>query len=227
MSTDPATPYRVLVVAKAPIPGRVKTRLGATIGHRSSAQLAAAALLDTIIVSTRAVGAARCVIALEGELVDGSLAAQLQHELTGWRIVPQRGESLGERIAAAHEDVGTGPVVQIGMDTPQVTVDDLDSLGDLLTRASASLAPAADGGWWALAARDHLLANAIHTVPMSLPSTYDNTLRALRRTGALVQEAHLLVDVDTVDDARHVAANHPDLHFSRRWAGVDGHRSSP
>lgn len=226
MSVGPVIGYRVLVVAKAPVRGRVKTRLGASVGDLAAARLAAAALLDTVVAATAAVGAERCVIAIEGDLGDGELSASLLRALTGWRIVPQRGDTLGERIAAAHEDSGSGPIVQIGMDTPQVTADDLDSLAASLQGAPATLAPAADGGWWALAVRDPRLAVAVREVPMSRPTTYQDTLQALAATGMAVQEAHGLVDVDTAGDARQVAAEHPRLHFSRMWAGGGGHGSS-
>ena len=61
---------RVLVVAKAPVAGVAKTRVGADVGMDVAAGLAAGALLDTVRTCTAAVGADRCRLALAGELGD-------------------------------------------------------------------------------------------------------------------------------------------------------------
>lgn len=212
--------HRVLVLAKAPVPGRVKTRLGATVGMAAAADLAAAALLDTVAAANAAVGPGRCLLALEGELAEGRLAAELATALAGWRSYPQRGDGLGRRIAAAHADAGPGPVVQIGMDTPQVRPADLEDVAARLADAPAVLAPAADGGWWALALRNPARAAAVADVPMSTATTHDDTRRALEASGTAVTGAPVLADVDTAEDAAAVAQGWPELHFSRAWRAL-------
>lgn len=215
-------PHRVLVLAKAPVPGQVKTRLGATVGMTAAADLAAAALLDTVAAANAAVGAERCLLALEGDLRAGRRADDLAAALAGWRSYPQRGRGLGQRIAAAHADAGPGPVVQIGMDTPQVGVADLDGVAARLADAPAVLAPAADGGWWALALRDPARAAAVAAVPMSTATTHDDTRRALEAAGTAVTGAPVLADVDTAEEAAAVAQAWPDLLFSRLWRSLGG-----
>jgi uncharacterized protein len=212
--------YRVLVLAKAPVPGRVKTRLGAVVGTVAAADLAAAALLDTLAAATAAVSPGRCLLALEGDLRVAARAADLADALAGWRIYPQRGDGLGRRIAAAHADAGPGPVVQIGMDTPQIGAPDLDGVAVGLADAPAVLAPAADGGWWALALRDPARAVAVAAVPMSTSTTHDDTRRALEAAGSPVASAPVLTDVDTAEDAAAVALGWPDLLFSRLWRAL-------
>jgi hypothetical protein len=214
------TAHRVLVLAKAPVVGRVKTRLGATVGMAAAADLAAAALLDTVEAANAAVGPGRCLLALEGDLRGGQRAGDLAAALGGWRSYPQRGDGLGERIAAAHADAGAGPVVQIGMDTPQVGAADLDDLAARLEHAPAVLAPAADGGWWALALRDPARALAVEGVPMSTATTHDDTRRALEAAGTRVAGAPVLADVDTAEEAAAVAQAWPDLRFSRAWRAL-------
>jgi hypothetical protein len=213
-------PHRVLVLAKAPVPGRVKTRLGATVGMVAAAELAAAALLDTIAAARAAVGPARCLLALEGDLRAAARADDLRAALAGWRTYPQRGDGLGPRIAAAHADAGPGPVVQIGMDTPQVGAPDLEGVAARLLDAPAVLAPATDGGWWALALRDPARAAAVAAVPMSTATTHDDTRRALEAAGTAVVGAAVLTDVDTAEDAAAVALAWPDLRFSRLWRAL-------
>ncbi|MBU2074873.1 MAG: hypothetical protein KJ938_10585, partial [Actinobacteria bacterium] len=60
----PTGPVRALVLAKAPVAGHVKTRLGADVGLGRAAELAAAALLDTVEACTAAYGAEHCHLAL-------------------------------------------------------------------------------------------------------------------------------------------------------------------
>ena len=113
----------LLVLAKAPEAGRVKTRLCPPLTLEEAADLAAAALLDTL-GAVRAVHGGRVVVALAGRLSAAARAAELAAELRGVATRHQRGPDLGHRIAAAHRDAACllpgRPVLQLGMDTPQV-----------------------------------------------------------------------------------------------------------
>lgn len=208
----------ILVVAKAPVPGRVKTRLAADLGPGGSvvaAELAAAALLDTLTACAEAFSRRR--IALAGELTDAVAGAELRQALADWTIAPQVGDGLGPRLAHAHRGVG-GPVVQIGMDTPQVTAARLRRVGARLADHDAVLAPAHDGGWWALALRDPRAADALAQVPMSTPTTYDDTRRALAMVGLTVERGEPLRDVDHLSDVAAVSALAPRGRFARAAA---------
>lgn len=230
---------RYLVVAKAPVAGRVKTRLGADIGLDVAADLAAAALLDTLAACDRAPGCTGTRhLSLDGHLPDAVRGSALVAAVDGWHVHPQVGDGFDARLARAHADVadaGPGPVVQVGMDTPQVTPHDLAAVLAGLAEHDAVLAPAADGGWWALALRDPRAAAALDGVPMSTATTGRDTRAALEGAGLRVGTAHELVDVDTVAEADAVAALAPDTLFARAWvartpgirttsADPDGHR---
>jgi uncharacterized protein len=210
---------RGLVVAKAPVPGRVKTRLAAAIGMEAAARVAAAALLDTLVVSRAAFD--ECHLALDGDLRGASSERALRDELEGWHVHPQRGSSLGERLAHAHADaVGPGPTVQVGMDTPQLSADDLHEVASASTDGNAVLGPAEDGGWWVLALQDPAAAAGLADVPMSRPDTYRSTRTALERAGLRVHPARMLRDVDTAVDAEAVASGVAGGHFLRTWREV-------
>jgi glycosyltransferase A (GT-A) superfamily protein (DUF2064 family) len=211
------TATRCLLVAKAPVPGRAKTRLGATIGHAAAAELAAASFLDSVAACAAAFGTARCVIALDGDLSHGVRGREIVAALRGWSVVGQSGEGLGERLARAHEDAGPGPVVQIGMDTPQVTPDLLTRLADLLADHDAAVGPAVDGGWWGLALRAPRDATVLPTVPMSQPDTGARTVAALVSAGLDVALGDRLRDVDTAADAEAVARACPGTRFAEAW----------
>lgn len=212
---------RALVVAKAPVPGRVKTRLGAAIGMEAAARVAAAALLDTILACKSAFDT--CHLALDGDLRGACSERALRDELDGWHIRPQRGSSLGERLAHAHaEAVGPGPTVQIGMDTPQLNAADLREVASASADGNAVLGPAEDGGWWVLSLHDPSAAAGLAGVPMSRPDTYRATRTALESAGLRVHAARTMRDVDTAEDAAAVAASLPGGHFLRTWQEVSG-----
>lgn len=210
---------RALVVAKAPVPGRVKTRLGVEVGMRAAAELAAAALLDTLAACRSAF--TDCHLALDGDLGDAVRSDELGRSLTGWTLHPQRGVGLGQRLAQAHADVaGAGPTVQVGMDTPQLTAADLHRVARAAAGGDAVLGPASDGGWWVLALSDPSAAAALADVPMSQPDTFEHTRAALTAAGQTVRTGPELTDVDTADDAALVAAGLTGGHFLRAWRSV-------
>ncbi|MBI3692777.1 MAG: DUF2064 domain-containing protein, partial [Mycolicibacterium aromaticivorans] len=111
-------------------------------------------------------------------------------------------DGFADRLANAHCDSATArqPVLQIGMDTPQVSADLLTGCARRLLDAEAVLGMARDGGWWVLGVSDGAHAGCLRDVPMSQSDTGAVTLAALEHTGipvTLVEELH---DVDTVDD---------------------------
>jgi uncharacterized protein len=216
-------PVTLLVVAKAPEPGRAKTRLAATVGDRVAAEIAAAALLDTLDAVAAAAVASR-VVALTGDLDAAAGAAQIRQRLESFTVVEQRGDGFADRLANAHADAADGsPVLQIGMDTPQVTAGLLSDCAGRLLRVPAVLGPADDGGWWILGVQDPAMAQCLRSVPMSQPDTGDLTWKALRDNGIDAVEVQRLSDFDVVDDVAAVrAACGPDSRFARvtRAAGL-------
>jgi rSAM/selenodomain-associated transferase 1 len=215
-------PIAVLVVAKAPVPGLAKTRLAAGLGAEAAADIAAAALLDTLDAVADAAVAAR-VVALTGDLGQARCGGEIRDRLDDFIVVPQRGGGFAERLANAHDDAAaaTGlPVLQIGMDTPQVTAALLDECGHALSDADAVLGMARDGGWWVLGVRDSSTAACLVDIEMSTSRTGTETLAALRDTGVTVTLVAELADVDTVDDISEVRrACVPHSRFARATRG--------
>lgn len=203
----------LLVMAKAPVPGAVKTRLCPPASHLQAARIAAAALLDTLD-TVRATPGVTPVLALSGRLADGEEAAELTAALAGWQVLPQRGTDLGDRLANAHADVADAyparPVLQIGMDTPQLTPVQLGAAVHRLAQSDALLGPAIDGGWWALGLHNPRHAAVLTTVPMSTALTGHHTITALHRQGLRIDPLPVLRDVDEWSDALAVAGSTSD-----------------
>ncbi len=109
-----------------------------------------------------------------------------------------------------------GPLLQIGMDTPQVDADLLADGERLLAQHPAVLGLAADGGWWALGLHDAVPADALGDVPMSTDHTGADTQAALLATGLVgsqVGRLPILRDVDEWGDAVAVADQVPGSRF--------------
>jgi uncharacterized protein len=195
-------PVTLLVVAKAPVPGMAKTRLAATVGEEVAAEIAAAALLDTL-EAVAATPVATRVVALTGNLDDGVAAVEIRRELASFAVISQRGNNFGDRLANAHADaarVDGHRVLQIGIDTPQVTAELLADCGRRLVDAQAVLGLASDGGWWALGVNAPALAECLRDIPMSQSDTGALTLKALRDKDIDVDLIDELTDFDIADD---------------------------
>ncbi|RKN51165.1 TIGR04282 family arsenosugar biosynthesis glycosyltransferase [Micromonospora endolithica] len=214
----------LLVMAKAPLPGAVKTRLCPPATPAQAARVAAAALRDTLD-AVGATSGVTPVLALRGRLADAEDGDALAAAVRGWTVLAQRGDGLGDRLAYAHADVAAAfpgrPVVQIGMDTPQVSPPLLHAAVRRLTGAEAVLGRARDGGWWAVGLRDPRHAAVLRSVPMSTPQTGRRTWAALVDQGLRVAPLPMLRDVDGWDDALAVAREVPASRFAGTVATLD------
>ncbi len=201
----------VLVLAKAPVPGLVKTRLCPPLTFRQAADLARAALQDTLD-AVLACGAGRRLLALDGDAGDWLPP--------GFDVFAQQGRTFNERLAHAWQVAG-GPGIQIGMDTPQVTADLLDGCLERLDEpgVDAVLGHATDGGWWVIGAREPHPA-MFDAVPMSTADTGQAQGRCLDDLGWTYCRLPSLRDVDTAADACAVGAMAGGTRFAAVVTGL-------
>ncbi|BCJ32335.1 TIGR04282 family arsenosugar biosynthesis glycosyltransferase [Actinocatenispora sera] len=206
---------QLLVIAKWPAPGRVKTRLCPPATPTQAARIAAAALDDTLATVWATPADRRTLVAAGEPHPDHPVPHAAR-----FPVVAQHGEGLAERLAHAFTDTARPDTaaVLVGMDTPQLRVAQLTAASTALHTADAVLGPAADGGWWLLGLRRPADAVALLGVPMSTSDTGAATLAALRRRGLRVALLETLRDVDTAADARAVA---PHCGRGRFAAAVD------
>jgi rSAM/selenodomain-associated transferase 1 len=195
----------LVVIAKAPALGRSKTRLCPPCTPQQAADLAEAALRDTL-AAVAATPCSRRMVALEGPIGDWLPV--------GFEVVPQRGGGLGRRLASAFEDVGE-PAVIVAMDTPQVSPAMLThALGALSDPGTdAVLGPTPDGGYWTIGL--HGPDPDVFTgVPMSSRDTHAAQMERLQLLGLSTAHLPSLIDVDSIDDARAVARQAPATLFA-------------
>lgn len=226
----------LIVLAKAPVPGRVKTRLCPPFTPEEAASLAAAALLDSLSIAA-ATAADHRLLVLDGEPDLELRGAYLDR---GFIRRPQVGGTLDMRLAAAFgaaARLDQGPALLIGMDTPQASSAVLDEALHALTEDPATgrrgrdavFAPALDGGFWALGLREpahQRTESLLLGVPMSTPETGAVQLRRLEDAGLDVLQLPTLRDVDTADCAYAAAELRPTTAFARRLAAIDSRTRS-
>jgi rSAM/selenodomain-associated transferase 1 len=198
----------VIVIAKEPVAGRVKTRLVPELTFSQAAEVAAAALADTLAVASR-FPCHRRVIALDGR--PGPWLPE------GWDVVPQVDGDLDARLVGAFQSAGARSALLIGMDTPQLELRHLRAAD--LEEFDACIGLSTDGGYWSIGFRDARLADAVISgVAMSTDRTGADQLGRLVEAGLRVQLLDQLTDVDTIEDARDVAQAAPWTRFA---AAVD------
>ena len=195
----------LVVIAKAPVPGRVKTRLCPPLSPTDAAELAEAMLVDTLIAATTS-GVDRVLVALDGPPGEWLPA--------GVTVVDQGTGRLEERLGRAWSHV-RGAGLQIGMDTPHVTASLLDAAATTLDGADidAVLGLADDGGWWAIGQRPPD-PTVFRGIPTSQPDTGERQHARLRELGRRTALLPRLRDVDTYADARAVAGLAPGTRFA-------------
>ncbi|MEO6019418.1 MAG: DUF2064 domain-containing protein [Knoellia sp.] len=211
MSTSAHAPRedlaRIIVLAKSPQPGRVKTRLGPEFSPREAATLAGAAIRDTLT----AAGATGVAMVLSW---DGPLMPWLPEDLP---VQAQRGAGLAQRLdhsfRLAVGAEGDEPTLLVGMDTPQVGPADL--LADW-RGADAVLGMSEDGGYWAIGLRRYQ-PGLFDGVPMSTAHTGRAQLERLHSLGLSVHLLSTHRDVDEPADAAAVAAAAPHTRFARTF----------
>lgn len=203
---------QLLVLAKEPIAGKVKTRLTPALSPAEAATVARAALEDSLDAVRRTDVADRLLV------VDGFVDAP------GFLVLPQADGSLDVRLAAAFDDAWDHrqlPMLLVGMDTPQLTAPMLtEALTQLLRPGTdAVLGLAEDGGWWGLGLRrphPHL----IRGIETSREDTGARQRDSLLGAGLSVVDLPVLRDVDTVSDLQAVAALAPRGRFAQAVSTV-------
>lgn len=187
----------VCIFAKPPVPGRVKTRLAAAIGHESAAQLASAMLHDvwSVVAST----AAAIPVLAAAEPGDFNL------EVAPENVWLQPGSGLGSRIEAIlRRGLEQAPsAIALGADSPLLTPDILMQGIKQLESGNAVLGPCDDGGFYFLGLNS-CPPGLLDGIPWSCALTYNATECQLRSKGMKVTQIGASFDIDTLADLHHL-----------------------
>lgn len=177
---------RVLIAAKAPLPGRAKTRLSPPLEPALAARLAEAFLTDVLAV-------ARLVDAGAGFLCPAADAADLRRRFAGVPVRVQTGDGLTGALASG---VRGGAVVLAG-DAPGIRPEAIVAAAS--SPADVVLGPTRDGGFGLIRMRRYR-PEIFDGIRWSTGSVLDQTIAASRAAGLTVALLEPVADVDTVDD---------------------------
>lgn len=148
-SPKPAAPFvrRLVIMAKVPIAGRVKTRLAREVGVVAATMFYRHAMQGVIARLGRQPFWRTVVI------VDPDTGVSSPMLPAGIARIGQGGGDLGQRMQRPMRTLPPGPVCLIGTDVPDITVADVRRAFRLLGRADAVFGPAEDGGFWLVGLR--------------------------------------------------------------------------
>lgn len=203
----PSDAGRALVVmAKVPRAGQVKTRLARLLSPEQAAELYSAFLDDVLALVDRALalGPRRFERFLAVALADDETEADASRLLApGWRLLLQRGEGLGARMLAAGADTGAEEVVILGSDSPTlpapVIQEAFAAIGARDLAVRAALGPTADGGYYAIAYRGDASA-LFDGIPWSTSRVLEVTTQRARDAGIGLVELTPHYDLDEPED---------------------------
>ncbi|MBI3321322.1 MAG: TIGR04282 family arsenosugar biosynthesis glycosyltransferase [Candidatus Omnitrophica bacterium] len=188
---------RLLIFIKDPRPGRVKTRLAATLGDQAACEVyRACAELTLSRLQTFRDEAALCVDPPE------ALARMRRWVGPRWSLQPQCGMTLGDRLRHAADEAfaqGATRVVIIGTDSPWLAPADIREAFAALAHAELVVGPTEDGGYYLIGLS--CSASALFKgVAWSSSRVYAQTRRNARALGLRTRRLRMGYDVDRVDD---------------------------
>ncbi len=190
----------LIVFAKDPVPGRVKTRLVPPFTPLQAAEFYAAMLQDVLEASSqfaRVCGLAP-ILALDPPESVRSIVTQIP---TDFRVIPQRGTNLGERMEWAMRDAASGGANRIllrGSDSPLLDVQKVAEALRTLDEAELVICPDLDGGYNLIGLRRP--AAGLFDHPMSTRTALEDTLANAAALGLSAQVQAPSFDIDTAED---------------------------
>lgn len=190
------------LMAKWPVPGKVKTRL--ELEPRDAARLYTAFVADLMVELAGVAEATVLVVAgREPPPLDAGDAAPLPDGWLRWPVVRQRGQDLGARLDAAFEDLGVGsrPVVLVGADHPDLPRHEVESAFAILASSDVVLGPTLDGGYY-LIGLNRPLSGLFRDMPWSTPDLLRATIERALALGLLARATRPWYDVDRPADLR-------------------------
>jgi rSAM/selenodomain-associated transferase 1 len=196
----------LIVVAKEPVPGRTKTRLSPPFTPVAAAEFYRCLLLDTLALMQQLDTADLSIAYTPAGARD--YFARLAPN--GFRLVPQVGGDLGQRLANAlrhHFDLGYGRVVIMNSDGPTLPASYLESAFSGLDQADITLGMGHDGGYYLIGMKE-LRAELFDGIDWSTERVIPQTLANCRRSGLSVHALPEWYDVDVEADLERL---HRDL----------------
>lgn len=222
----------LVVFAKAPIPGQVKTRLCPPLTPDEAATIHGSFVLDTVERAKAAID--RFTLPVDRFLACAPSSAhpffKVLEARHGMRLIDQTGDDLGERMAEVFDRLfarNYRSVFLVGTDVPSLPLEEYRRAFDLLESHDLVLGPALDGGYYLLGLK-HPVPELFVGIPWSTSLVLQTTEDRARSLGLTVARTASWRDVDTIDDLTalidantlDVAKPKPERVFSSRTTGA-------
>ena len=197
----------LIVVAKRPVPGQVKTRIAATLGPEQATELYRCALADTLELVASFPNLEHVISYAPP---DDEARAYFAELAPGWTLIPQQGEVFGERLLSAFQQLaerGPRQMVLIGTDNPSLPSDLISQAFHALAdeAVDAVLGPVSDGGYYLIGMRrPHPI--LFERIQWSTEVVADETRQRAAEAGLRLAEVPTWYDLDTADDLRKLYA---------------------
>jgi len=187
---------RLIVFAKAPVVGNVKSRIANVVGAETACEIYTTILRKTF-------SQLRTFLDLEVRITPDALVAQFEEFTnTSWQRKPQGEGSLGERLHRAFIEAfeaDSERVVIIGSDCPDVTATDIKMARQALENCDLVLGPAVDGGYWLIGLRRPCM-ELFQSIEWSSDKVLRQTLQHAEAANLRVHLLRELSDIDTIED---------------------------
>jgi uncharacterized protein len=210
---------RILVFAKRPAAGHVKTRLTPPLPPDEAAAVYEACMRDVIAIATRQ--RAQVEIWYRDDLRAGQY---FESELPHLAATVQAEGDLGARMLDAFRrsfDDGAERVLIIGTDSPTLPENVLNAAFDDLHEADVVMGPSVDGGYYLIGLRAEVILRAsslFDSIPWSGKGVFRHTLDRIERARLQLRVLPGWYDVDTIDDLRQAIQDTAEGSHLQRWA---------
>ena len=191
----------LIIFAKAPIPGEVKTRLCPPLDHDEAASLHGTLVLDTV---ERAKGLPGASLYVAGTPDLAHPFFKVMEGRYGAKLLPQRGLDLGSRMKWAMQDafeLGAQEVLLTGTDLPTLPRAHLVEALTLVKRHDVVLGPTADGGYYLIGLRKMVPA-LFDGIAWSTPTVFAETKKKIEQAGLSLGLLPECRDLDTLEDLK-------------------------
>jgi len=204
----------ILLFIKAPVRGRVKSRLAEAIGEERALGLYKNFILD-ILDTVKKTGYPFRIC-----YYPSNAGAEVSSWLAGqYRLMPQQGDDLGERMENAFIrcfSEGFERAILIGSDLPDLTQAVLQEAMASLAENDVVIGPASDGGYYLIGFHSHtLLPRMFQGMPWSTATVFRETMAILQNSSLSTGQAPMWNDVDTVEDLRALCKRSKNTEFDK------------
>ena len=193
----PINDAKIILFARAPVKGQVKTRLAVSVGE----DVALGIYVEMLELTFRAVLATGFRVSAFVDEPENSYFAKWQQQ--GVKLFSQSGADLGQRMydALVHQQRKNGPVLLLGSDCPQISSTLINRVVHLLaSQNEVVIVPSNDGGYVLIAFASKVRKELFEDISWSTDRVLEQTIAKLKMLSLSYHLLEPLLDIDTVED---------------------------